>query len=97
MTIKVGDWAIVIASYKPELVQITKVTEKTVHYVYSQGGKNWRASKQDVSAYGEDRVILERAIERLVSVAAEATRRRIAAGQYERDKSQAIFAEVMGK
>lgn len=94
MTIKVGDYAIWHGSYRPVVVEITKITEKQVRFkegVYRER----RGDLVQVLAYGSDKVKLEQAVERMVSAASEARRRRSSAGQYERDEIARIAKECM--
>lgn len=98
MTIKVGDYAIHRDPYRPELVQINKVTEKTVKATPLEGGGSRRErtmQKHMIAAYGEDRAKLEKAIARMISAKAERTRRARQASIWLEAEMSKIIQEVM--
>jgi len=94
MTIKVGDFAIWNGGYRPTLVEITAITDKTVRLKEGQYRER-RGDKAAVLAYGSDRNKLEKVIERMISVESEANRRQAAAGQWKRDEIARLSKEAM--
>jgi len=94
MTLKAGDFALWTGTWRPVVVEITAVTEKMVR-LKEGAHRERRGDKAHVIAYGSDRQKLDKAVEKIVSVTAEANRRRSAAGQYERDEIARIAKEAM--
>jgi len=94
MTLQPGHYAIWNGSYRPVVVEITTVTDKTVRLKES-GHRERRGDKSQVLAYGPDRAALEKAAARMVSAMSEANRRRSAAGIYERSEIARIAKEAM--
>lgn len=94
MTLTVGHYAIWNGGYRPAIVVITAVTDKTVR-IKEGTHRERRGDKSQVLAYGKDRAALEKAAERMISAMSEADRRRSAAGQYERDEIARIAKQVM--
>ena len=94
MTLKAGDFALWTGSYRPVVVEITAVTEKTVR-LKEGTHRERRGDKSHVIAYGSDKTKLDRAVEKVISATAEAQRRRLAASQYERDEIARIAKEAM--
>ena len=94
MTLQAGHYAVWNGGYRPIVVEITAVTDKTVR-LKEPNYRERRGDKSQVLAYGPDRAALEKATERMVSAMSEANRRRSAAGQYERDEIARIAKDVM--
>ena len=94
MTIEVGHYAIWTGGYRPVIVTITAVTDKTVRF--KEGNfRERRGDKHAVKAHGADREKLEKAIERMISASSEGARRQIAASEYVRTEHNRIIQEAM--
>jgi len=94
MTIKPGDYALWLGSYRPVVVSITAVTDKTVRLKEGEYRER-RGDKASIAAYGPDPKPLERAAAQMISATAEAHRRRAAAGVWEREQHARIAKELM--
>jgi len=94
MTIVPGDYAIMTGGWRPVVVAVISVTEKTVT-CKEDGYRERRFSKSNVVAYGSDKGCLEKAVERMVSATAEGNRRRAAADKWTRDEHDKIAKEAM--
>lgn len=96
MSIQVGDYAIHRDPYRPRLVRIVKVTDKTVKMdVFDYIGRPATASKHMIAAYGPDKAKLEKAVERMVSAKAERSRRAAAATAWLESEMDKIAKEAM--